>query len=225
VGVVKGQTQQLVAKAMYSDGTSAPVTNSVTWTPVDTNTATVSPSGLLSGVEVGSTTLTATKDGVTSNTVSVTVCKDLAGKCIDIFDAGGGKLFTNSPSVDYLSSFFSSQPSAFGATYSENGTYGPSGNFYKFYWNTALCGVYSIQSLGGRTNWRTATKDELKMELFDTFGNMFTARGWPTGNAYWSSTPDGSNGSNYYYDIILYSGVIFSHDAIGKLYMSCVSNP
>ncbi|EGR5448578.1 hypothetical protein COR24_19070, partial [Vibrio cholerae] len=66
-------TQQLVATATYSDGTSAPVTNSVTWTPVDTTTATVSPAGVLSGRFEGSTTLTATKDGVTSNTVSVTV--------------------------------------------------------------------------------------------------------------------------------------------------------
>ncbi|EGR5456873.1 hypothetical protein CO845_19290, partial [Vibrio cholerae] len=73
VNVAKGLTQQLVATATYSDGTSAPVTNSVTWTPVDTTTATVSPAGVLSGRFEGSTTLTATKDGVTSNTVSVTV--------------------------------------------------------------------------------------------------------------------------------------------------------
>ncbi|MBD1574856.1 hypothetical protein HC725_16655, partial [Vibrio sp. S17_S38] len=67
---------------------------------------TVSSAGLLSAVEVGNTTLTATKDGVTSNTVNVNVnvnvCSSLAGTCIDIFDTGSGKLFTNSPSVAYL---------------------------------------------------------------------------------------------------------------------------
>ncbi|TQQ41200.1 Ig-like domain-containing protein, partial [Vibrio cholerae] len=73
MNVAKGQTEQLVATATYSDGTSAQVTNSVAWTPVDTNTATVAPSGLLSGVEVGRTTVTAMKDGITSNTVTVNV--------------------------------------------------------------------------------------------------------------------------------------------------------
>ncbi|TQQ55314.1 hypothetical protein FLL63_19090, partial [Vibrio cholerae] len=73
MNVAKGQTEQLVAIATYSDGTSAQVTNSVAWTPVDTNTATVAPSGLLSGVDVGTTTVTAMKDGITSNTVTVNV--------------------------------------------------------------------------------------------------------------------------------------------------------
>ncbi|TQQ36455.1 Ig-like domain-containing protein, partial [Vibrio cholerae] len=73
VNIVKGQTEPLVATATYSDGTSAQVSNSVAWTSVDTNTATVAPSGLLSGVEVGTTTVTAMKDGITSNTVTVNV--------------------------------------------------------------------------------------------------------------------------------------------------------
>ncbi|HFG1900874.1 TPA: Ig domain-containing protein, partial [Vibrio cholerae] len=73
VNIAKGQTEPLVATATYSDGTSAQVTNSVAWTPVDTNTATVAPSGLLSGVNVGTTTVTAMKDGITSNTVTVNV--------------------------------------------------------------------------------------------------------------------------------------------------------
>ncbi|TQQ37835.1 hypothetical protein FLL84_11125, partial [Vibrio cholerae] len=41
VNIVKGQTEPLVATATYSDGTSAQVSNSVAWTSVDTNTATV----------------------------------------------------------------------------------------------------------------------------------------------------------------------------------------
>ncbi|MEF1326245.1 Ig-like domain-containing protein, partial [Vibrio owensii] len=72
VNVAKGQTQQLTATATFSDATSSDVSNSVTWT-IDTATATVSSAGLLSAVEVGNTTLTATKDGVTSNTVDVNV--------------------------------------------------------------------------------------------------------------------------------------------------------
>ncbi|MBJ6969871.1 Ig-like domain-containing protein, partial [Vibrio cholerae] len=71
--VAKGQTQQLTATAIFSDATSSDISSSVTWTPVDTATATVSSTGLLSGVQVGNTTLTATKDGITSNTVDVNV--------------------------------------------------------------------------------------------------------------------------------------------------------
>nr|AKN39887.1 hypothetical protein [Vibrio tasmaniensis] len=36
----------------------------MTWAPVDTATATVSSTGLLSAVETGGTTLTAIKDGI-----------------------------------------------------------------------------------------------------------------------------------------------------------------
>ncbi|HBN6314084.1 TPA: DUF1566 domain-containing protein, partial [Vibrio parahaemolyticus] len=219
--VAKGQTQQLTATATFSDTTSSDVSNSVTWTPIDTATATVSSAGLLSAVEVGNTTLTATKDGVTSNTVDVNVCT-LAGACIDIFDTGTGKLFTNSPSEAYLDSIGGS---ATDGILNENGTNGPSGNFYLFNWTNAnaLCTTYNTLSLGGRTNWRLATRDELKGELYDIFGNMFTARGWPTLSSYWSATPDGS----LYYSVGLSNGSVSSgiSDPSDTLYASCVSNP
>ncbi|EJB8450164.1 DUF1566 domain-containing protein, partial [Vibrio parahaemolyticus] len=182
--------------------------------------ATVSPAGLLSAVEVGNTTLTATKDGVTSNTVDVNVCSTLAGPCIELFDTGSGKLFTNSPSKAYLDSIGGS---ATDGTYTENGTYGPSGNFYKFNWinANALCTTYNTLSLGGRTNWRLATRDELKVELYDASGNMFTARGWPTYLLYWSATPDGSD----YYLVLLSNGDVGSFNPSLTIYASCVSNP
>uniref|UniRef100_UPI003D1B1E2F Ig-like domain-containing protein n=1 Tax=Aeromonas veronii TaxID=654 RepID=UPI003D1B1E2F len=202
VSVAKGQTQQLTAMATYSDGTSSDVTDSVTWTAGDTSTATVNSAGLLSGVEVGNTTVTASKDTVISNTVNVAICADLAGLCIDLFDAGGGKLFTSSPSEDYLLSIGGV---ANGWT-SERENTGPVGFFSLF--STpytladALCATYNNVSLGGRTNWRLATEDELKMELYDKFGNMFTARGWPTLLKYVSantgipvSLNDGNNSS------------------------------
>ncbi|MFA0212930.1 DUF1566 domain-containing protein, partial [Vibrio artabrorum] len=192
---------------------------SVTWTPIDTATATVSAAGLLYAVKGGKTTLTATKDGVTSNTVDVNVC-DLAGTCIDIFDTGGGKLFTNSPSVAYLDSIGGS---AHDDTYTESGNYGPAGDFYRFDWTNAnvLCETYNSHSLGRRTNWRLATKDELKVELYDVFFNMSTARGWPTDNSYWSATPDGSR----YYLVGLSNGHVNSNDPSSTSYASCVSNP
>ncbi|MCS6137006.1 DUF1566 domain-containing protein [Shewanella baltica] len=220
VNVAKGQTAQLVATATYSDTTSSDVTTSVTWTVDATATATVSSAGLLSGVEVGSTTVTATKDGITSNTVNVTVCSSLAGTCIDIFDAGGGKLFTSSPSVAYLDRIGGSATSG---TITENGDYGPAGDFYIFDWNNAnaLCTTYNTLSLGGRTNWRLAERDELKMELYDVYLNMFTARGWPTDDYYWSATPVGS----FYYYVVLRNGYVNSYTPSDTVYASCVSNP
>ncbi|WP_417884334.1 Ig-like domain-containing protein, partial [Vibrio rumoiensis] len=73
VNIAKGQTQQLVATATYSDGTSSNISSSVAWTMDDPATATVTPAGLLSGVAEGGTTLTASEGGKTSNTVNVTV--------------------------------------------------------------------------------------------------------------------------------------------------------
>ncbi|MCR9746704.1 DUF1566 domain-containing protein, partial [Vibrio cholerae] len=108
-------------------------------------------------------------------------------------------------------------------SYTENGTYGPSGNFYLFNWTNAnaLCTTYNTLSLGGRRNWRLATRDELKVELYDASGNMFTARGWPTNVSYWSATPDGSN----YYRVLLNGGYVSSDYPSFTLCASCVSNP
>ncbi|WP_299687795.1 Ig-like domain-containing protein [uncultured Vibrio sp.] len=219
VNIAKGQNQQLTATATFSDATSSDISNSVTWTPIDTATATVSAAGLLSAVEAGYTTLTATKDNVTSNTVDVNVCGSLAGVCIDIFDTGSGKLFTNSPSVAYLDSIGGS---ATDGVYTENGITSPAGDFYKFNWTNAnaLCNTYNTLSFGGRTNWSLATKDELQTELYGVFGNMFITRGWPT-YVYWSATPDGSD--NYIVD--LFNGGDVSTDPSDTDYASCVSNP
>ncbi|MFO4688375.1 hypothetical protein [Vibrio cholerae] len=131
----------------------------MTWTSVDTSTATVTSAGLLAGVDMGTTSVTAFKDGVTSNTVNV--CRNLSGICIGIFDTGSGKLFTSSPSVAYLDIIGGSPTNG---TFYENGTYGPLGDFYRFNWNNAnaLCTTYNIQSLGGRTNWRLANRNELR---------------------------------------------------------------
>ncbi|WP_234941958.1 Ig-like domain-containing protein [Vibrio anguillarum] len=224
VNVAKGLNGQLTATATYSDGTSSSVTKSVTWMSVDTNTATVTLDGLLTGVEVGSTTVTATKDGIASNQVNVNVCADLAGVCIDIFDIGSGTLFTNSPSVAYLNSIGGSTIANDVTT--ETGIDGPIGDFYRFKWDNAnaLCEIYNAQNLGGRTNWRLAESDELLNELYVGFGNMFNARSWPTDYWYWSKTTDLSNPVNH--DTLLLSdGIPVSASPTAILYVSCVSNP
>ncbi|WP_421252410.1 Ig-like domain-containing protein [Aeromonas sp. 600724] len=72
ISVVTGQEQQLTVMATYSDNTSFDVTSTVAWA-VDSTIATLTANGLLTGASAGSTTLTASKDGISSNEVSVTV--------------------------------------------------------------------------------------------------------------------------------------------------------
>ncbi|HVI09275.1 MAG TPA: Ig-like domain-containing protein [Candidatus Binatia bacterium] len=69
--VAVGATVQLTATAAYSDGTNSNVSSSATWSSSSAS-ATVSASGLVSGVSVGSTTITAAYSGQ-SATASLTV--------------------------------------------------------------------------------------------------------------------------------------------------------
>ncbi|MGH9511014.1 MAG: beta strand repeat-containing protein [Terriglobales bacterium] len=65
----KGMTQQLVVTGSYSDGSAQDVTTSVSWTVSPANIATISPSGLLSALAVGTATITATSGSVSASTV------------------------------------------------------------------------------------------------------------------------------------------------------------
>ncbi|NOI65030.1 Ig-like domain-containing protein [Vibrio sp. 99-8-1] len=220
VGIAIGKTQQLAATATYSDDSSSDVTRSVTWKSANTSTVTVTPSGLLTGIKSGTTTVTATKDSITSNTANADVCRDLAGSCIDTFDTGSGKLFTNSPSVAYLNSIGGSATSG---SYTDGGSWGPAGDFYQFTWHNAnsLCAKYNTQKLAGRDNWRLATRYELEIELIDTYGNMFIARNWPIGDVYWSMSPIGYS----YYYVALNSGYVSNNVTMVSNSASCVSVP
>ncbi|MDP5211350.1 Ig-like domain-containing protein, partial [Microbulbifer sp. 2205BS26-8] len=57
----------------FSDGTTADITDSVAWRSDNTAIATVDSLGELMAVAVGSTSVSASQDGIVSNTVSVTV--------------------------------------------------------------------------------------------------------------------------------------------------------
>ncbi len=223
VSLAMEQTEQLTATAIYSDGSSSDVSSVVTWKSADTATATVDPSGLLTGVEAGETTVTAILDDITSNTVNVDVCS-LADVCLDIFDTGNGKLFTNSPSVAYLDSIGGSESNGIFTVTKEDE--GPSGDFYLFDWNNAnaLCSKYNAMSLDGRTNWRLPTKDELKKELYDVYGNMYFARAWGTGMYSWTSTPDENDRYSYYF-VGLHGGYINTHRFYDTAWVTCVSEP
>ncbi len=227
VSIVGVNTQQLTAIGTYDDASTSDVTQLVSWDVVDNTVAVISASsgspgtggGVVSNGTVSNDTTTATAnlDGVISNAVSITACTTLAGPCIDFFDTGGGKLFTSSPSVKYLDSIGGSP---YDSIFIFEDVLG--GEFYRFNWDNAniLCDTYNTQELSGRTNWRLATLDELKGELYDTFGEMGVSRGWPVYNYYWSST---AVDSSRYYFVSLFNGFIDSYLPVDAFYASCVS--
>ncbi|MGL6296766.1 MAG: Ig-like domain-containing protein, partial [Plesiomonas sp.] len=221
VSVTPGKNQQLTAMATYSDGTSSDVTDSVTWTLVDTDIATVNSAGLLFGVKMGNTTATATKDSVASNMVNVSVC-NIADACLNILNTGSGKFFTSTPSKAYLDSIGGSEND--GVVTEKYESSGTSGDYHIFRGEKAkaLCATYNIKGVGGRTNWRLPIEDELKVELYEMYGNMSSALGWPTGeSAYSSTTPDGSG----YYFTYLSSDLYGASTTVYRTYASCVSEP
>jgi len=72
VSVSAGMTQQLTVNATYSDGTTKDVTAQATYQPAQTNIATVSAGGLITGVAAGTTTVSV-KFGDKTTSVAVTV--------------------------------------------------------------------------------------------------------------------------------------------------------
>jgi uncharacterized protein YjdB len=75
--IAVGATEQFNAMATYSDGSTANVTASAHWADADSKVATVSPSGDATAVATGSTTVTATLDGMSG---SATLTVDAAAK-------------------------------------------------------------------------------------------------------------------------------------------------
>jgi len=68
-----GSTQQFTATGFYSDGSNADITSQVTWASSNTNIATISATGLATGIAAGDTSITAVLSGVTSPPVILTV--------------------------------------------------------------------------------------------------------------------------------------------------------
>jgi uncharacterized protein YjdB len=70
--VQAGSTIQMTATGTYSDGNTKTITSSVSWSSSDVSDATVSDTGLVTGVEPGTVTLTATSGSI-SGATSVTI--------------------------------------------------------------------------------------------------------------------------------------------------------
>ncbi len=71
--IANGTNQQFTATGTYSDASTATITSSVLWQSSDPTKATINAGGQATGIATGSTTITATLNGVTSNNASLTV--------------------------------------------------------------------------------------------------------------------------------------------------------
>ncbi|EKP0261496.1 Ig-like domain-containing protein [Aeromonas sobria] len=65
--VAKGQEQRFLAQGVYSDKTSADISSIVSWSSSDVPIATVSTTGLAIAKSTGTTTITASYDGIVAN--------------------------------------------------------------------------------------------------------------------------------------------------------------
>ncbi len=63
--IAAGTTQQYIATGTYNDNSTADITAMATWTSSDETHATISSTGLATGVAAGATTITAALDGIT----------------------------------------------------------------------------------------------------------------------------------------------------------------
>jgi len=94
--VVVGSTQQFFASAVDANNNSLAV--SFGWTSSATNVASINSSGIATGLASGSTQITATAGGVTSNAVTLNVTSKVASVTISPMSSsvavGGTKQFT-----------------------------------------------------------------------------------------------------------------------------------
>jgi len=73
VAITGTGTQQMTAVAKYDNGDQATVTGGAVWSSSNEAAATVSASGLVTGVAAGTSNITAVYGGVTSNIVVATI--------------------------------------------------------------------------------------------------------------------------------------------------------
>lgn len=72
--IAAGATQQFTATGSYSDGSTQNITTSVTWSSATATVATIGAStGLATGMSMGTSQITATKGGIASSAIALTV--------------------------------------------------------------------------------------------------------------------------------------------------------
>lgn len=164
------------------------------------------------------------------------------GNCLKVATDKAGNWFTSTPSVVVLSALgyrSDTNSSNTGDTYADTNQEGP-GTFARFQQNGAgvidppngdgtngqfdrWCKKLNALKFGGKTTWKRPTSDELS-DFYKKYSGegLSSARGWPTGDSYWSAAVNGSN----YYSVRLSTGRVSSSSPGFSTYASCVSkNP
>jgi hypothetical protein len=81
--ISRGTSLQFTARGIYSDGSTANLTSSVAWSSSDGTVATISAEGSATGVNSGTTTITATFGSIAGSTQSTVIAPTLTGLIIN----------------------------------------------------------------------------------------------------------------------------------------------
>ncbi|WP_180768691.1 Ig-like domain-containing protein [Vibrio parahaemolyticus] len=221
-GTTETTGDQLTATGLYSDNSTKDITDKVTWRTIEGHSENydIGIDGVVTPSASGYFTVSATLNSIESNSANITTCMTLAGPCLAALDSGAGKLFTPSPGIDYVD--------VATPDFSGNGSLAeiPIGDGSVMIVTLDLahswCDELTNITFKGRNNWTLATADELKNELYGTFGNMNTGYGWPTQTHYRSQDEDEDGSSTV---VMLSSGSEITYEGTVARYVSCVSIP
>lgn len=183
---IEGKTLQLTATGTYSDLSTQDLTTQVTWMSSDTAEATVSATGLVTGVGIGSPTITATLGAVSGSTVST------------IFQPTPSPTPPLSQSVAYQIDYAHSGMAVFSD---------PIAFPVNPAWTVTLDGAISYPLIAGGTVFVTTTAGSLyalnKQTGSFVWGPKAISGGYWTGHAY-------DNGTVF---VLTYDGILSSFDA------------
>lgn len=138
--------------------------------------------------------------------------------CLPYFDLPSGKRFTASPSMEWLNAVFP-DINVIAINQEVGHGYASFGRFNKAAAHE-LCDKYSNENMFGRTDWRLATKDEIKIELYNYNSAPYDV-GWPVSFVYSVIYP---TPSVWYYTVeIKNDWRVRAYDNNVSIYVSCVS--
>lgn len=231
---------QLKATGRFDDSSEADLTDNVNWRVSNNAVADVNASGTVEPYTTGNISVVASKDGVQSRAVTLTivdsaVCghiignafstavgdadpSNAAGACIKLIQDSSGNWFTSAPSAD-AAAYLGFQPLT--SNHYESGVSGPTGFFMRFTWGEIDLWCQRLNTLGfaGRSDWTMPSQTQLS-GLFSELGNLFTGYGWPVYAYYFSST---SGGAGTFVDVSLRDGSTNTPYPNFPAYGSCVS--
>jgi len=200
--LMPGRSAAVQASALYTDSTTADVTGSVTWSSSNTTTATISSVGVINTLKIGTTTISATINGVSATRdirVLLMLGETYAGGIIFYIDATGEHGLAAAPSNQSESIVWMPAP---GWVYSDDPGFTPDESVGAGAANTATLvgligeGTYAAKVcydlvLNGHDDWFLPSIGELQLICQNLFqkgigGLEMTNNG--VGDFYWSST-------------------------------------